>query len=66
LQLGGIVSFLLVLSWQEDGRCVLFCWVLAADDDVDERRENGRNWDREQDGEAAEEDPDREYRHEYE
>ena len=31
---------------------------LRLDDDVDERRENSSNWDREQDGEATEEDSD--------
>ena len=64
--LARIVSSLRVLSRQENGGCVLFCWLLAADDDVDERRKNSRNWDREQDGEATEEDSDRENRHEYE
>ena len=47
-------------------RHFLFGRVLAAHGNVDQCGENGGDRDREQDGEAAEEDPDCEYRHEHE
>jgi len=47
-----------VLGREEDGRGVLLGRVLAAHCNVDESGENSGDRDREQDGEAAEEDPD--------
>ena len=64
--LAGSLGRLCLLGREENGRNVLVGGVFAAYRNVDEGGENRGDRDREQDGEAAEKDPNCEHGHEHE